>query len=144
MVIGPGQAKGLFKPAPGVSFPMQAAAVGKCESPCGVMGSRAARQNLRLSLFFLGRAAVCYGHRVTGLQEQLLRASQGLAAQGPVCPAGDGLRFSKWPRTLLMTRRSLGSSLSTTVEQAAGESQHFSGEHFGVLLPRKSHKPKSK
>lgn len=102
MAIAAGQAKGPFKPAPGLNFPMQAVAAGKCESPRGAMESREARQDLRLSFFFLGWAAVYHGHRVTGLQEQI--PSQGPAAQGPVCPAGTGLRFSGWPETLLMTR----------------------------------------
>lgn len=94
MAIGVGQVKGLFKPATGLNFPMQVVAVGKCESPCEALESRAARQDLKLSLFFLDWAAVCHGHRVTDLQEQLLWASQGPAAQGPVCLAGTGLRFS--------------------------------------------------
>lgn len=36
MVIGLGQVKGLFKPAPGLNFPMQAVAVGKCVTMWGL------------------------------------------------------------------------------------------------------------
>ena len=99
MTAGLGQAKGPLKPAPGLDFPMQAVAVRKCKSPCGAMESRAANQGLKLSLFFLGWARVCHGHRVISLQEKLLWASQCSAAQGPVCPAGTGLRcINDWER----------------------------------------------
>lgn len=46
--------QGPFKPALGLNFPMLAVAVGKCESPCGAMESRAARQDLRLSFVLPG------------------------------------------------------------------------------------------
>lgn len=71
MALGAGQAKGPFKPAPGLRFPMKAGAVG---SMAHYVGSRKAEQQGSLQVQFVlpGWAAVYHGHRATSLQELLL------------------------------------------------------------------------